>query len=151
MSEAKIELTVGAVSFAGSGEPEWLASQLATVIEAAPRLAAVAPTPALSGGGNGSGAAPAGQPTGTLASYLKSTSAEGNQVRRFLATADWLRLKGANPLTTAAVSKALKDNQQGRLANPADCLLKNISKGFCEKTDGGFYITPEGLASLGHK
>jgi hypothetical protein len=45
----------------------------------------------------------------------------------------------------------LVDNQQKRLANPADCLNKNVSKGFCEKNDGGFYITPEGLKKLEHE
>lgn len=48
------------------------------------------------------------------------------------------------------VSKALKDNHQKRLGNAADNLNQNIAKGFCEKTDGGFYITPDGLKSLGH-
>jgi hypothetical protein len=51
---------------------------------------------------------------------------------------------------TSAVSKALSDNHQKRLGNAAECLNQNISKGFCEKQGGGFYITPEGLKDLGY-
>jgi hypothetical protein len=87
----------------------------------------------------------------SLASYIKEKGGESNQVDRFLITADWLRRRGNSKLTTAAVSKALTDNHQKRLANPADCLNKNVSKGFCEKSDGGFYITPEGLKKLKHE
>jgi hypothetical protein len=62
-----------------------------------------------------------------------------------------LRRRGAQKLTSALISKALTDNHQKRLANTADCLNKNVSKGFCEKANGGFYITPEGLKKLGHE
>lgn len=100
------------------------------------------------GGGGGAAAAP--KSTASLASHIKSKAAEKNQTLRFLATADWLRLRGMETLTTAAVAKALLDNHQSRLGNPADCLNKNVAKGCCEKVNGGFYITPEGLKELGH-
>jgi hypothetical protein len=88
--------------------------------------------------------------TATLASYVRQKGGSENQVDRFLATADWLRQRGKQ-LTTAAVTKALRDHHQKKLANPADCLNKNVSKGFCEKSGDGFFITPDGLQKLGHK
>jgi|tagenome__1003787_1003787.scaffolds.fasta_scaffold19079301_1 hypothetical protein len=87
--------------------------------------------------------------TGSLASYIKAKKAEKNQVRRFLVTGHWLSGRSAEALTASAVARALLDNHQKRLANSADCLNKNVSKGFCEKTKGGaFFITPEGLEAI---
>ena len=54
---------------------------------------------------------------------------------------DWL---GATPLTARGVSRALKVNQLAQLANAADCLNKNVAKGFCKKEGVGFVITPAG-------
>lgn len=85
----------------------------------------------------------------SLASHIKAKCSDGSQVLRFLVTSDWLRRRG-RPLTAGAVAKALLDNQQPRLANPADCLNKNVAKGFCEKTNDGFFVTPEGLKELGY-
>lgn len=85
----------------------------------------------------------------SLSRHIKSKRADRNQIRRFLVTADWLRRRGL-PLSSTAVAKALAENQQSRLANPADCLNKNVAKGLCEKTKDGFYVTPEGLAELGY-
>ena len=87
----------------------------------------------------------------SLATYLSEKQATSNQTLRFLATADWLRQKGQGPLTSTAVAQALKNNHQNRLANPADCLNKNAAKGFVEKDGKTFFITPEGLAHLGHQ
>lgn len=86
---------------------------------------------------------------GSLASQIKAKRADKNQVLRFLATAQWLASRDEAPLTTTAVAKALSDHNQKRLSNPADCLNKNVGKGFCEKRkDGSFFITPEGLEAL---
>jgi hypothetical protein len=98
-------------------------------------------------------AAPAAtQSAGTnvsLAAYIKAKKGEQSQVVRFLATASWLSRRSSEPLTASAVSKALSDNHQKRLANSADCLNKNVGKGLCEKRkDGSFFITPEGLQAL---
>lgn len=86
----------------------------------------------------------------SLAAYIKSKKGESNQITRFLATASWLvGRNAANPLTASAVTKALLDNQQKRLANSADALNKNVAKGYAEKRkDGSFFITPEGLEAL---
>jgi hypothetical protein len=105
------------------------------------------------GGGSGvnSGQAAAGKFSKSLATHLSEKQATSNQTLRFLATADWLRQKGQTPLTTSAVAQALKNNHQSRLANPSDCLNKNAAKGFVEKDGKTFFITPEGLAHLGHR
>jgi hypothetical protein len=147
MAESKIDITVGSVSFSGEGDPAWLAQQLDKVL----KVASVIP-PSTSGGATGVN--PSGQATDsagfntTLASYIKEKHGETNQVDRFLIAADWLRRRGTALLTTASVTKALRENQQKRLGNPADCLNKNVSKGYCEKTAEGFFITPDGINKL---
>lgn len=150
MVQSKIDVSIGDVSFSGEGEQEWLAEQLERVLKAAPHIADAKPRL-----GN-SLASTSDTHTGadfktSLASYIKEKGGDGSQVDRFLITADWLRRRGIGKLTTGAVSKALKDNQQKRLANPADCLNKNVSKGYCEKSDGGFFVTPDGLKKLGYR
>lgn len=150
MSHSKIDVSIGALSFSGEGEQAWLAEQLDKVLTAAPEIAREPASIPAGAAPPNSGANVNGQFPTTLASYIKEKGGEANQVDRFLITADWLRRRGLTSLTTGAVSKALKDNQQKRLANPADCLNKNVSKGYCEKADGGFYITPDGLKKLGH-
>lgn len=152
MNMTKIDVSVGAVSFSGEGDQAWLAEQLDKVLKAAPDLARI---PAKLAGNvqpaTGTTVTDHSQFTTSLAAYIKEKGGETNQVDRFLITADWLRRRGATNLATATVSKALTDNHQKRLANPADCLNKNVSKGLCEKSDTGFYITPEGLKKLGHE
>jgi len=149
MSQSKLEITVGNLSFSGEGEQGWLAEQLEKVLKAAPGIANT--QSAGQPGQPGAGASSSGNEfVATLASYIREKGGDDNQVDRFLITADWLRRRGVPKLTTAEVSKALKNNHQKRLANAADCLNKNVSKGYCEKADGGFYITPDGLRKLGH-
>jgi len=163
MSNAKIELSLGSLTFSGEGEGDWLAAQLDKVLEAAPELSNLyGSSPRASGnsdtnGANGNVSAanvPNGNPGNfaeTLASYLRAKGGETNQIQRFLATADWLRRRGIQSLTTAAVSKALSENQQKKLTNPSECLNRNVSKGYCEKSGDGFYITPDGLKALGYQ
>ena len=151
MPDAKLDFSFGALSFAGEGEQDWLSKQLDKILAAAPALSKL-PTPS-PGDEHGShdAAVHQGNFTEPLASHIKAKGGETNQVKRFLAAADWLRLRGAKALTTTAVTKALSDNQQKKLGNTADCLNKNVTKGFCEKSGDGFYITPLGLKELGHK
>jgi hypothetical protein len=153
MSQGKITFSLGALSFSGEGEEKWLAEQLQSIIKAVPTLGAAAATAAKAdgaggdaSGGNGTG----GKDPGTLLSRIKAYSAESNQNKRFLAAAYWLMLKGEKELSTAKVTKALADNHQKRLGNPAQCLNSNVSSGYCEKKGKAFYITPDGLAALGH-
>jgi len=150
-ANAEIDLTLGRLRFSASGPPSWLADQLGVVLEAAAELVqgpedVEKPTEDVpdATGGNADPSF-----TTTLASHIKANNGESNQVQRFLATADWLRRRGKAPLTTAKVSGALRDGHQKRLSNPSDALNKNVSKGFCEKTSDGFFVTPDGLGSLG--
>lgn len=147
MTNSKIDIKVGAISFAGEGDQAWLAEQLEKVLKAAPEISR---SPALSKATQFSGNATDEKFSTPLAAYIREKGGDDNQVDRFLITADWLRRRGEQQLTTSAVSKALRDNQQKRLANPADSLNKNVSKGYCEKDSNGFFITPDGLKKLGY-
>lgn len=151
MTIAKIEVTIGAITFSGEGSEDWLAKQLDKVIKEAPGLGKIAPPPApKADSGDFDGGVTDAPFTDSLASYIKAKGGESSQQKRFLATADWLRRKGDNALKTAAVSKALSTNHQKKLANPSQCLANNVSAGFCEKGPGGtFYITPDGRKELG--
>ena len=147
MGAAKIEVAVGSLSFKGEGDEAWLTSQLDKVFEAAAKLNAHITQREQTPKGADTPAGTAQDP-GSLAAFLKAKSIGDNQVKRFIDTDCWLRLK-KKELSTAAVSKALAENHQSKLSNPADCLNKNVSKGFCVKEQGTtFYITPEGLASM---
>jgi hypothetical protein len=144
----KLDVRIGKVKFKGEGDQEWLAQQLERVVQAAPDI-----PPDRGGDSDAEVEINAGDSSSnfsvSLASYIRSKGAEGNQVLRFLVTANWLRRRGTSALTASAIAKALADNHQSRLANAADCLNKNVSKGFCEKIKDGFFITPEGLKELG--
>lgn len=151
MTNSKIDIKIGAISFAGEGEQAWLAEQLEKVLRAAPEISrAPVPVGRASTIGPSSGETD-GKFVAPLAAYIREKGGEDNQVDRFLITADWLRRRGEQKLTTSAVSKALRDNHQKRLANPADSLNKNVSKGYCEKDVNGFFITPDGLKKLGYE
>jgi hypothetical protein len=149
MAISSISFSFGSISFAGEAEnEEWLTEQVDKVLE----LASKSPSLVAQATQKPSAAASAGEKfTGTLASYLREKNAVSNQVKRFLATADWLRLRGSESLNTSMVSKALSDNHQSRLGNPAECLNKNVAKGCCEKTADGFFITQEGFTDLGYE
>ena len=149
---SKIDVTIGDVSFSGEGEQEWLTKQLDKVIAIARPARASKSTqksPTPTKGVDEKESAPF---TASLASHLRDKKGEANQVARFLATADWLRRRnGDQTLTTALVTRSLRDNQQKRLGNPADTLNKNVKKGHCEKiSGGGFLITDDGLQALGY-
>ena len=143
---AKIRVRVGEVEVEYEGPEAYLDSKLMVLIE---KLKAVSetipPIEKRQGKKETSGKEP-----GTLASFLKKKSATTSQVKKFLATAEWLHLKGKTRMTTTDVNKALKDSSQTRLNNASDCLTKNVSKGFCEK-DGKreFSVTDEGRKDLG--
>lgn len=153
MSESKIEINVAGIVFSGQGEQIWLSEQLNKILAAATELSKLQAVPSATAApvANNSVATPASTGSvGTLASHIKSKGGETNQVKRFLIAAGWLRLRGETLLTTAKVSKALSDNHQKRLGNPADTLNQSVRKGHCEKKGDGFFITPEGLSELGY-
>jgi len=148
MADAKIQIQVGSISFSGEGEGRWLSEQFDKALKNIPALVQVAP--ALPIEGNAPPATPAaGRASGTLASFLKLKNASTQQVRKFLATAVWLHDRERRErLGTGDVTKALSDNHQSRLSNPADCLNKNVGKGFCEKDGKQFFVTDEGRDEL---
>lgn len=145
----KLSVRLGKLEFSGEAQQAFLDAQFQRFVAAIPAGAIEAEEVEKPASG-GAGEVPAGKFTASLASHIKARAAEGNQNRRFLATADWLRLRGMDTITVAAVSKALIDNHQSRLANSGVCLNRNVAKGFCEKISNGFYITPEGLKELGY-
>jgi hypothetical protein len=149
MAEAKINITIGSMVFSGEGAPEWLERQLDKLLAVAPDLMKLK-VPLLD---ESTDTPPAHTPknthTGTLATFLTSKNATTNQVKKFLATAEWLHLKGNKRLKPSEVAKALSESNQKRLGNPADALNKNVTKGHCEKEGGQFFVTHEGRAALG--
>lgn len=148
MTTAKIEISVGAITFSGEGTENWLEKQLDKLLASAPQLAAISPPAEVSGnGGNGGGDA-APQDPGTLAAFIQKHGGGSNQVKRFLTTAEWLHRKGKSRIQTKDVTAALGAANQKRLGNAAECLNQNVSKGHCEKDGKQFYVTPEGRASL---
>ena len=152
MVEGKISFSLGGLSFSAEGEEKWLSEQMDKIIAVAPTLGQIARlSGAVAANSNGSSVTADEEFSDSLATHLKAKGGESNQVKKFLATADWLRRRGNAALATSAVSKALSENSQKRLGNPADCLNKNTAKGFCEKKGDGFFITTEGLKSLGYQ
>ncbi|WP_308516076.1 hypothetical protein [Sphingomonas flavescens] len=150
MTDSSVQFELGSLKFSAQGSEVWIAKQLEFVVSKLPELGKVASVPAAAIDEAGQPSKNSAKIVGSLASYIKEKGGETNQVQRFLATADWLRLKGEKNLKTALVSKALQENHQKKLSNPADSLNLNVSKGFCEKAADGFFITPEGLKALGH-
>jgi hypothetical protein len=151
MSESKIEIKIGQITFSGQGEADWVAKQLDKILAQAEKLIQLAPA-ASDDGEASSGHKPMGKDSviakKTLPAFLQEKNATTTQVKKFLATAVWLEAKGQNRLTTGDVTKALSDANQKRLGNPADCLGQNVSKGHCEKDGKQFYVTDEGKNSL---
>ena len=151
--KGRVEIKVGNLSFAAEGDQDWLAEQLTRIMSAAEPIISkseVGDRRADASGAKSPGLDKSAGATATsLATYLKNAGGESKQVQRFLATAGWLFRRGAENLTTAAVSAALAEHHQKRLGNPADCLNQNVSKGYCEKRKDGFFITPEGWSAIG--
>lgn len=146
---AKAEINIGALSFKGEGDQQWLSEQIAKFVE-------VATVSGISHRHQESAKLRAddhltGEFKTSLAAYLKEKNAQTKQVERFLATARWLMLRGTTELSTSAVAKALAEHRQSKLSNPSDCLGQNITKGYCEKVANGFFITPDGLKALGEE
>lgn len=148
MPNAKIEIRVGGVSFAGEGEEKWLAAQLDKLLMKAAELSSVGGTELADEGGEAQAPNSKTKKVLGLAQFLSAKNVGSNQNKRFLATAEWFKQKGQTRITTGDVSKALKDAHQKKLGNPSECLSQNVSKGFCEKDGGKFFVTDDGSASL---
>jgi hypothetical protein len=151
MSEAKIEVKVGEITFSGQGDQEWVAAQLDKILSQAEKLIQLASEP-IGGESADDGTrpmAPDAEIAGkTLPLFLQEKAAGKSQVKKFLATAVWLEAKGQSRIQTGDVAHALKEAQQTRLGNPADCLNQNVAKGHCEKDGKHFFVTADGRRSL---
>ncbi len=148
MAQAKIQFKIGTIEFSGEGEEAWIETQLDKIIQQAPTLLKLVP-PSESQSANRQGEPVFGSGDDVaLGTFLKDRNIGNNQVSRFLATAIWLGRRGNKTPTTSDVTKALRDNHQPRLTNSADCLNKNVNKGFCEKQGNQFFVTPTGLAAI---
>lgn len=145
----KIRIRIGEVEVEYEGAEAFLNKKLPELVKQLSGLAESVPAAKGGSGGADMGRASRVGDPGTLASFLKSKNVGSSGVKRFLATAEWLHLRGAKQLKTGDVTQALRDNHQGRIGNPADCLNKNVSKGHCEKVGREFYVTDEGRSSLG--
>lgn len=151
MSDVKIQIKIGQIEFSGEGGQDWVGKQLDKILEKAESLMKLSPPPPLKGGQGGPAKPMGADPsigTKTLPAFLKEKSANSVQVKKFLATAVWLESKGANRIKTSDITKALRDSNQTRLKNPADCLNQNVSKGYCEKEGTEFFATEDGKNSL---
>ena len=154
MASAKIEFTLGSITFSGEGEETWLATQLDKIIESAPDLISIVPaTQVVSQLSAVTTEQVSESPdtviaSQTLPNFLKSKNASKSGLQKFLATAVWLHAKGEQRISTIDVTKALKDSNQTRLGNASDCLNKNVSKGYIEKDGKQFFVTDEGKRSL---
>jgi hypothetical protein len=156
MTEGKLEIKVGNVSFSGEGQDEWLSKQLDKVLARLPELAAIqdrdddsSEGAALEGSNHKAATQKSGQRP-SLAVFLKDRKANtGNQQRKFLATAAWLQKGGANRVSTSDVTKALSDNNQGKLTNAAQCLINLAKPGWVVREGKQFYVSEEGYAELG--
>ena len=153
MGDSKIEIKIGQIQFSGQGEQEWIAKQLDKILAQAEKLIQLAPTP---DGDESGDSDPAHKPMKadsaiskkTLPAFLMEKGATTNQVKKFLATAVWLEAKGKNRMTNKDVTEALRVSNQTKLKNAALCLIRNTSKGLCEKDGNQFFVTEAEKTSL---
>ena len=144
----KIRIKVGEVEVDYEGPESFLNQKLHELIKQLVQLSEQV-KPSASGRKGKSKKQDDTESVGTIAKFLDQKKAKDNQVRRFLATAEWLHLKGKKDLQTSDVTKALRENRQGRLSNASDSLNKNITKGLCEKDGSDFFVTDDGRKDLG--
>lgn len=154
MGNAKVEFTVGSITFSGEGEETWVSDQLDKILGKAPDLIKIVPATPATGqpiavcSGQGSDLLDSTIASQTLPNFLRAKDAARTTARKFLTTAVWLHAKGSNRLSTNDVTKALRESNQTRLSNPSQCLIDNVRKGFIGKDGSQFFVTDEGKASL---
>lgn len=151
MAEAKIDIKIGQIQFSGEGEQDWVAKQLDKIIAQSEKLIQLASL--VDNEDDGGDEHKRMKPDVAIAkknlpAFLNEKSATSNQVRKFLATAVWLEAKGKNRLQTKNVVDALRAANQTKLKNAALCLIRNVSKGSCEKDGNQFFVTDDGKKSL---
>ena len=148
----RLRVRIANCEFEATGTDEWIDARYERFITDVRRLSASDRHLSSTGSegdmadGQSGGAKEERRPS--LAAFLRATVANGSQADRFLATAVWLERSGTSPLTTTVVAQALSEHRQKRLANPSDCLNRNVAKGYAIKTDRGFIVTSEGSARI---
>lgn len=157
MDVAKIEVTIGQITFSGEGQPAWLAEQLDKILNRAENILSLAPD---QGNPSTSGESDAVHKPADLAGHsdisrkplaiwLREKGADTNQNLKFLATAIWVESKGQSRLQTRDITSALSAANQKRISNASENLNQNVKQGFCEKEGKQFYVTEEGKRKLG--
>lgn len=146
MAEAHIQIEIGKVKFTAEGSPDWVDKKYEEFLRQMSELQRLLPATAQEQSVDEN--MQDDQFGVPLAIFLKKKNVGANQNNRFLAAAVWLTNKGRKTIKTAEIVKALADAQQQRLGNPSDILNQNVKKGFCVRNGDGFYVTPEGEASL---
>ena len=155
MTDAKLEIKVGAVTFTGEGSEKWLAEQLKSVLDKLQELTQISAESATPQSGRTGGELPhksggkEGRPKTTLAAFIKECKATTNQSRKFLATAAWLHdSEGKNRIATKDVTEALSKHNQGKLTNAGQCLVNNAKPGYIVKEGKQFYVSDQGREEL---
>src|SRR5712692_5980026 len=106
----KIRIRVGEVEVEYEGAEAFLGKKLPDLIKQLSGLTEPVQGSKSSSGGGGAGKSGRGGDPGTLASFLRAKNVGNSGVKRFLATAEWLHLRGAKQLKTGEVTQALRDN-----------------------------------------
>lgn len=148
MAQSKIEIKIGGLTFTGEADAAWLEKQLDKLLEFA-KSANVGQNAESADAETEAKPDKRTSKHGSLSGFLKSQNATSTQVRKFLATAVWLARGRDKLLTTKQVTEAISKNQQGKLANPSQCLNNNVKRGYCVKHEKQFYVTEEGLKEIG--
>ena len=125
MATAKIEFTLGIITFSAEGDETWVSDQLDKILEKAPSLMTIAP---MMQSTSQSASTASGQPSPfsdstiaaqSLPNFLRSKQARSG-FKKFLATAIWLHAKGTPKLSATDINTSLKDCSQSRLSNATD-------------------------------
>lgn len=154
MATAKIEFTLGSITFSGEGEETWVSDQFNKILEKAPDLIKIVPEtqaisqPAATVSEQVSELSHDTISSQTLPNFLMAKDIPRTGFKKFLATAIWLHSRGANRISLVDVTQALRDSNQTRLSNVSDSLSTNVHKGFIEKDGRQFFVTPEGKAFI---
>ncbi|MDP8228464.1 MAG: hypothetical protein P9M15_03330 [Candidatus Electryoneaceae bacterium] len=154
MNNAKVEFSIGQISFSSEGDEKWVADQLDKFLEKVPDLVKISESIKIPvSTQQGEPEAPVEDEDKTIAQkplgkFLPETGSTEPQHRKFLATAVWLHSKGKGRLSTGDIIKALKDASQSKLSNASDSLKANFKKGLCEKDGTEFFVTDEGKRSI---
>ena len=162
----KLKLMIGGFEVSYSGSEEFAEQKLLSLthelieLAASQNLSGLPQEPtelAVSGDGaqmRATNGAESGNSVGQLSDFLRRFNGSGSeqtQIDKHLATSAWLHLTGMARIKSGNVAEVLQKNNETALANPSDCLGKNIRRKFCQREgrNGLYFVTPEGFRHLG--